>query len=88
MMQEVADFVGDPGMIRTCDLQLRRASGNPIGSKEFETFSQRKMGLLAAKLTFSRWGREALERRYDRYGWVGIFLIVLGTISQVVANLV
>jgi hypothetical protein len=28
-----------------------------------------------------------LERRYDRYGWVGLFCIVAGTLCQIIANL-
>jgi hypothetical protein len=30
----------------------------------------------------------ALERRYDRLGWVGLVCIVLGTVCQIIANLV
>jgi hypothetical protein len=29
-MQEVTDFIGDPGRIRTCDLQLRRLLLYPL----------------------------------------------------------
>jgi hypothetical protein len=41
---------GDPGRIRTCDLQLRRASGTRYGSMDVETFSVPKKALLARKL--------------------------------------
>jgi hypothetical protein len=30
----------------------------------------------------------ALERRYARLGWVGLVLVVAGTISQIIGNLV
>ena len=29
-----------------------------------------------------------LERRYDRLGWLGLVLIVVGTVCQIIANLV
>jgi hypothetical protein len=48
------DGGGDPGRIRTCDLQLRRTSGKHLTSMPFETFSVSKIALLRSKLTLMR----------------------------------
>ena len=32
--------------------------------------------------------RIRLERRYDRFGWVGVACIVAGTVCQIIANLI
>jgi hypothetical protein len=52
-MQEMPDFIGDPGRIRTCDLQLRRLSRKLDGSRRVDTFWRLKTGLYSEKLTLT-----------------------------------
>ena len=61
-------FAGDPGRIRTCDLQLRRPSGSRCRSKHVEIFSLPEMGHLAQKLTLKV--SIVLLRFYGRRGYL------------------
>ena len=44
-MQEVLDFIGDPGRIRTCDLQLRRLLLYPLSYGATQAVSLYRVGL-------------------------------------------
>ena len=50
---EVPDFIGAPGRIRTCDLQLRRLSRKLDGSTRVDTFWRSKTGRYGEKLTLA-----------------------------------
>ena len=52
-LKSVFDFIGDPGRIRTCDLQLRRLSRKVDGSTRVDTFWHLKTGLYSEKLTLT-----------------------------------
>ena len=61
------DGGGDPGRIRTCDLQLRRLSRKLDGSTRVDTFWRLKTGLYSEKLTLTC----AIDRRRGSNGSSG-----------------
>jgi hypothetical protein len=62
-------MVGDPGRIRTCDLQLRRQSGKHFYSMEVDTKRRPKTVDLQEKLTLEAGARPApIKRRRKAYG--------------------